>query len=578
MTLRRNPFAPYAPMARLLPCAMLLALPHGAFAQPVPASVPDEAPAASPASPSLNAPLSVSWKFTGQYFGNNPSSPTVQNGVVFFATGTRLYAVDAVTGAQKWRYPADQGSQLPTTVQTNLVVNGDLVYVGGGDGLYAFGATDGQLKWHYSIPSGVATAPAATESAVYVTGQNGRLYAISSKTGESLGGSWNAGGHAGIEVGDIVSDPSIANNIMFLVTSNQILRAVDLATGVQKYSYRLDGETSVATPAISGESMYIVMGNVLASYRLSTGQRRWFLRLYDTAAAPPALDAAGNAYIVTSDRYVYAVNDQGKSLWRQSVRVPEQPLARPIVAGSTLYVTSAFGGITAINTATGAITWNYNVQPSSTSASTVPTSTNISAAPLVALGTLFVLSDDGALTAFRKDASDSLAPMATDFYPVQGDALNGRAPFHFGAKVYDEGSGLNLSTLHFQVDGKEIARRIDSSEAPDKASFVFEAATGLITYDTVEGEGRTSELKNGHHTAAIMIQDWNGNALNKSWSFTTDDTLPQRQRPNRATTNGGAPGSNGSYTPQPGTSGPGQNSGGGGRGGRRGRRGGAPAD
>jgi len=56
------------------------------------------------------------------------TSPVVANGVVYVASGTTLYAVDAVTGFELWRYAA--GYQIETSP---VVVNG-FVYIGGQDG------------------------------------------------------------------------------------------------------------------------------------------------------------------------------------------------------------------------------------------------------------------------------------------------------------------------------------------------------------------------------------------------------------------------------------------------------------
>src|SRR5438876_862066 len=80
------------------------------------------------------------------------------------------------------------------------------------------------------------------------------------------------------------------------------------------------------------------------------------------ASVPAAVDAEGNVYVVTADRYVYAVNPQGRYIWRQLVRVDHMPMARPVVAGNTLFVTTGQGGIYAFDTATGTLKWSYTIQ------------------------------------------------------------------------------------------------------------------------------------------------------------------------------------------------------------------------
>src|SRR5438046_848364 len=56
----------------------------------------------------LSVPMAVSWKYTANPSKNNPSAPAVVGDTAYFSNGNRMYAVDANTGAFKWRYPQDQ--------------------------------------------------------------------------------------------------------------------------------------------------------------------------------------------------------------------------------------------------------------------------------------------------------------------------------------------------------------------------------------------------------------------------------------------------------------------------------------
>src|SRR5207244_1164562 len=78
----------------------------------------------------IDTPLALDWKFTSVYFVHNPSSPAVADGMVFFASGNRVYAIDAQTGALRWKYPQDL--PLTTTVHTSPVVWNNTVYVAAG--------------------------------------------------------------------------------------------------------------------------------------------------------------------------------------------------------------------------------------------------------------------------------------------------------------------------------------------------------------------------------------------------------------------------------------------------------------
>jgi outer membrane protein assembly factor BamB len=513
-------------------------------------------------STTLDAPMAVLWKYTSVGYGNNPAAPVYADGSIYYASGKTIFAVDAKQGSLKWRFPTDAATTLPSTVIAAPTVAGDTVYVSALDGLYAFGAADGTKKWFISIPNGVAYSPIFFNNAVYAVGQNNRLYAADPKTGDFLGGIWSVKGKAGIDLGgDVTSGVSFSNGFIYYVTGNQVLHAIDLTSGALRYANRIQGDIRTALPVLTGETFYLATGSTLSKYR-TNGLLVWPLRLYSDAVAPPTVDAAGNAYIVTVDRYVYAINPQARSIWKKAVRVDEEVLAAPLIADNLLIVTSTRGGVNAFDLATGDLKWSYIMAPSATSPSYVPLVTNIGSTPIAVNGTLFVLSDDGSLTAFRHDAPDSLPPTITRMVPEQGDYINGRPPFHISAKVSDAGSGVNVSTLHLQLDGREIPRRPVGQETSEKDGFVWDSNEGIVDYFTQETDaGRGSNLSDGHHVVTISVKDWMGNAATKSWTFMVDDTIPRRAIKRSNTP--GFPGGPGGYGPG-GGSGGGKAGGGGG--------------
>ncbi len=514
-------------------------------------------------STTLETPLAVLWKYTSSGYGNNPAAPVYADGMIYYASGKVIYAVDAKAGSLKWRFPADPTSTLSSTVITAPTVSRDTVYVSALDGLYAFNTTDGVKKWFTNIPNGVAYSPIVFNNTVYAVGQNNRLYAINMTTGDLLPGIWSVKGKAGLDLGgDVTSGVTVSNGFLYYVTGNQVLHSIDLTSGAFKYANRIQGDIRLALPVITGETFYLATGSTLSKYR-TNGLLIWPLRLYSDAVAPPTVDAAGNAYVVTVDRYVYAINSQSRSIWKKAVRVDEEVLAAPLIADNMLIVTSTRGGVNAFDLTTGDLKWSYIMAPSATSPSFVPLVTNIASTPIAVNGTLFVLSDDGSLTAFRHDAADSQPPTITRVVPEQGDYLNGRPPFHISAKVNDAGSGVNVSTLHLQIDGKEIPRRPVGQETSDKDGFVWDSNEGIVDYFTqVSDEGRGSNLSDGHHSVTISVKDWMGNAATKTWTFLIDDTIPRRAIKRSSTPGvGGGPGGSG-YNP--GGSGGGKGTGGGG--------------
>lgn len=508
----------------------------------------------------LTVPLSVEWKFTGNYYGQNPTSPVISNGVGYFASGNRIYAVSLKQGTQLWRYPATSSESLRTLVTVTPVLAKDTLFVGSGDGLYAFNAKEGKLLWHYQTNSIVLTTPVYFNDTLYFITDSGKVHAVDAKSGDVASGVWKSGNGLGLDTeGSASSEVGFANGHLLYATNREILHYLNLRTGVRAWVTRLRGADATSRPMVSGENVYLTFSSSLSNYRIANGQLRWTVPLPDNAAVPPAVDAEGNAYVVTDGLQIFALNSRGRGIWTKPGTLDYAPVSAPVVADGLLIVCTAYGFIQAFDTATGTLKWNYRVEPAGTDAAKVPIQTIVASAPVVSQGMMYTLGDDGTLTAFSPDASDTLPPAISKIEPQQGEYLNGRAPFRISAYLIDEGSGLNLSTMSFKLDGKEMPFIPKGSNDLNVTGFRFDLRDNLLEFSTVERQGRSATLAEGHHTATLMVKDWRGNTLTKTWSFFVDDTIPKRARRTTPGTNTGRPGG--------GSAGPGGADSGGGKGG-----------
>ncbi len=98
---------------------------------------------------------SEKWKFTYNHEGASTSvsypDPIVENGVVYAATGQKIYAVDANSGLKKW-----ERKLLETNLLTSAIVYFDgTLYVSSNDrNVYAIEAATGATKWKYYCGTG----------------------------------------------------------------------------------------------------------------------------------------------------------------------------------------------------------------------------------------------------------------------------------------------------------------------------------------------------------------------------------------------------------------------------------------
>lgn len=102
------------------------------------------------------------------------SAPAVWNGMVYFGVDEHLlYAADAATGQERWRF-ATQGA-----VQSSPAVAAGLVSFGCADGkLYALDGQSGALVWQQTLGGPVNSSPWPGDGAIYVGCDDGRIYAI----------------------------------------------------------------------------------------------------------------------------------------------------------------------------------------------------------------------------------------------------------------------------------------------------------------------------------------------------------------------------------------------------------------
>lgn len=335
---------------RWVACAALVVLVVGPHARAVGQDT------SSTAAEKLTTPLTVEWKYTSNYFGNNPASPAVTRDAAYFVSGNHAYAVTLSSGALKWRYPSDPAVTIPSLVVVTPAVIGGVVYLGAGDGLYAVNADSGILKWHYTANGGVATTPVSYNGAIYFISGSGRIHAVNTDTGDSIGGIWKTASALGVDAGGAaIADAAVANGTIYYATTNEVLHAIDLSTGVQRWYGRPGSVDHTSVPVVNGESVIIANGNFVSSWRAVTGQKRWTVTLNSNAVVPPTVDPDGNTYVVTDDKEIYSINQRGRGVWTRPAVVDYVPLAAATYADGMLIVPTANGGIYAFDAATGSL-------------------------------------------------------------------------------------------------------------------------------------------------------------------------------------------------------------------------------
>lgn len=176
------------------------------------------------------------WKFaTGDVVH---ASPAYANGVVYVGSWDgRFYAIDAKTGAQRWRFQGGTDPVIHNQVgfQSSAAVVEGTVYVGCRDSnLYALDAATGQEKWrHNNNGSWVITSPAVVGGRViFGTSDTSRYFVADAKTGKIL-----------VEQQSkayLFSSPTIAGSVALVGILNGTLEARDLDSGALLWSFETE--------------------------------------------------------------------------------------------------------------------------------------------------------------------------------------------------------------------------------------------------------------------------------------------------------------------------------------------------
>ncbi len=481
----------------------------------------------------LTTPLSLDWRYTSTYFGYNPSSPIIAGDTAYFASGNRIYAVDTASGGLRWRYPQD--APMSTSIGGSLAYSDGTVFIGAGDGkLYSIDAATGKPGWSFDTRSSIDGSPMVVDGTVYFGTADDRVWAVDAKTGAAVN-TWRNG----VKFLDEMSGaPAVGNGFVYALTSDNVLHAINIASGLERYFYRFNGNVAGMAPVVQGDFVYVANGSNLTTLMGRNLGLKWNRILSsDIATSPAVTDDA--IYVITTDDRILAFEPRfGRDKWpaKSVPKLPYDAIAPPTIAGHTLIVGTTLGGVYAYDTDTGALKWSYMVAPSSTSDTVIAQHTNVAAAPVVANNTLYILTDDGSLSAFRADAVDTLGPVISDTQPDMGVVMNGSPPIEFAAKIVDDGSGVNPDSVKLLLDNQGIPRKPKTNNDTDTLDtvngYAYDTDTAMLRYTTQEPSSASTvrPLADGRHTVTVVAADWRGNTSTKSWSFTVDNTLAKLVR------------------------------------------------
>ena len=270
---------------------------------------------------------SLRWKFPAG-MAVNSSPAVADGAVFFGSVDGNFYAVEAATGKLKWKFqtggerrftaPGIHGA-MPRTESmpdpfdvflSSPAVEGGVVYFGSGDfNLYALDAQTGAVKWKFATGNVVHASPAVAGGVVYIGSWDRYLYALNAQTGAPIW-KFQTGDDTKIynQVG-IASSAAVADGVVFFGCRDGHFYAVDAKTGAEKWKHDNKMGWTIASPAVHDGVVYFPTsdGTRFKALKAATGEIVFDLANKAVSFSSPAI-AAGMAIYGTSDGWLHAVD------------------------------------------------------------------------------------------------------------------------------------------------------------------------------------------------------------------------------------------------------------------------------
>ncbi|MCF8495622.1 MAG: PQQ-binding-like beta-propeller repeat protein [Alphaproteobacteria bacterium] len=328
------------------------------------------------------------------------AQPVLVDGMIFtLDTAFELSAFNAETGKLVWQTNVMDKNEDDPVIAGGISYAGGLLYVTNGyDEILAVKPSTGEILWHKPLPTPSRAAPTIINGRIFVATLDSRLLALSAEDGALL---WEYTGLS--EVAGLVgaASPAANNDIVVPVFSSGEITALRVENGSVAWSDNISGVRKLgglealpdikALPVLDkGLVLGVSFGGRLVAIDERTGTRLWQREI---GSSNTPWIAGNHVFLLSTDNQLVAVGrDNGVIRWVSKIgNAQSKPLffTGPVLAGGRLFIAGTHGIVIEANPETGEIIRQWDAGET------------ISIPPIVANGTLYILGDDGRLSAYR---------------------------------------------------------------------------------------------------------------------------------------------------------------------------------
>jgi len=334
------------------------------------------------------------------------ASPVVADGRIYVLdASSNLRAFNAQSGSQLWRVdlvPSGEGSR--EGFGGGVAYWDKHVFVANGYGdVHGIDAATGKIVWTEKIGTPFRTAPAADDGRVFAITSDNQLLCFSATTGEILWRQRGMSESAGILTS---TSPAIAGSVLIAPYSSGEIYALRVENGTILWNDALtrSGKTTslseihdiAGRPVVDGDNVFAVShSGRMVSIDLRTGERVWSRNV---ASVQMPWVAGDTVFLVTTEQQVAALSRaDGRVLWIHQLQRFERDdptndrvhWSGPVLVNNRLLLVSSLGEAVLLLPETGEQAGDFKL----------PDNTLI--APVVANGTIYILTDNAGLVALR---------------------------------------------------------------------------------------------------------------------------------------------------------------------------------
>lgn len=335
------------------------------------------------------------------------ADPVVAAGLVFTLDSQSTVTATSTGGGRVWSVdlrPAGEGDR--SVSGGGLAYEGGRVFATTGYGeLVALDARSGGVAWRQRVDAPISGAPTVQNGIVYVLGRDATGWAVRASDGRVLWRSFDNDAMAGV-MG--ASAPAVSGDTAVFPSATGALVAVETGSGNRIWTADVAGSRlgraitlfrdMTGDPVIAGTTVYAgTSSGRVGAYDLASGAMKWEAR---EGASSPVLPVGNSVFLVNDQAQLLRLDAaNGARVWAEKLPLFTRQIVRkqdkvwnhygPVLAGNRLYLASSDGYLRVFDPATGVLTGQAAIPGGA------------AAAPAVAGQTLYVVTHDGQLIAYR---------------------------------------------------------------------------------------------------------------------------------------------------------------------------------